>query len=348
MCNSKQVQARRSGAGLRSLVAALIVAAGLVPGVRAEYTDPLDLPALEMAGASRSLLLDVTRAGQRLVAVGERGHILLSDDEGATWTQASVPASVQLNAVTFVDERHGWAVGEDGLILHTRDGGQRWQKQLDLRDADQKGPLLDVEFTSPEEGYAVGVFSKLYRTADAGQNWVSWDAHADNPDAWHFFAIATVGSQTIYITSEVGLLFRSVDGGEHFEPMQTPHEGSFHGVLARAGENGRDELVLFGVGGKLFVSGDGGENWANIETGTTAGLSGGAWLADGSAMLVGADGVLLKVAADLGSVHRSHRENGLPLSSVLELSDGGFIFVGLGGIQSTGSPANGNAQGETR
>ena len=47
-----------------------------------------DGPARVRAGALRSTLLDVASAGQRLVAVGERGHVLLSDDQGKTWRQA--------------------------------------------------------------------------------------------------------------------------------------------------------------------------------------------------------------------------------------------------------------------
>ena len=56
----------------------------------AEYRDLIDVSALKMESASTSLLLDVTRAGERLVAVGERGHIVISDDRGKTWTQAEV------------------------------------------------------------------------------------------------------------------------------------------------------------------------------------------------------------------------------------------------------------------
>ena len=95
-----------------------------------------------------------------------------------------------------------------------------------------------------------------------------------------------------------------------------------------------DRLVLSGVGGKLFTSTDSGESWRELDSQTEAGLSGGIWLADGSALIVGADGVMLKVSPDLASVEKSQRDNGLPLSSVVRTTPGELVLVGLGGIQS--------------
>ncbi|GGO85305.1 hypothetical protein GCM10011348_33520 [Marinobacterium nitratireducens] len=332
----RTTSAGRSRAWFRSLCALVLTGLIAVTGPRiaaADYLDPLDIAAQPMASAPQSLLLDITRAGERLVAVGARGHILYSDDRGQSWTQAAVPVRAQLDAVCFVDDKQGWAVGEDAVILHSIDGGESWQKQFDARDADMQGPLLDLLFRNAEEGFAVGVFDKLYHTADGGKTWVDWRDHADNPDEWHFFAMAATDADTLYITSEAGLLFRSLDGGDSFEAIETGHVGSFHGILVRRGEDGQDQLLLSGVGGKLFSSDDGGERWREIRTGTEAGLSGGTWLADGSALVVGADGVLLHVAADLKSAKKYQRDNGLPLSNALQQASGDFVLVGLGGLQ---------------
>ena len=99
----------------------------------AGFQDPLAVPAQPSALASRSLLQGVARAGQRLVAVGQRGHIVHSSDGGGTWQQAKVPVSSDLTAVFFASERKGWAVGHDGVILHTTDGGLSWTLQFDGR-----------------------------------------------------------------------------------------------------------------------------------------------------------------------------------------------------------------------
>lgn len=317
-----------------SALFSLALSAGATTDAHADYLDPLDQSAVPMASAQHSLLLDVVKAGDRLVAVGERGHILYSDDQGVSWTQAQVAVRSQLNAVYFWDGQRGWAVGEDAVVLHTDDGGKSWTKQFDARDAEMKGPLLDLFFTSANEGYAIGVFNKLYRTTDGGQNWENWQEHADNLDEWHLFAMASPAEGVIYVASEAGLLFRSVDGGDSFTPLQTDHDGSFHGVLVRRDADGQDRIVLSGVGGKLFVSRDSGESWHELDSQTEAGLSGGTWLADGSALIVGADGIMLNLSADLTTVRKYQRENGLPLSSAVTVEQGKLVLVGLGGIQS--------------
>ena len=160
----------------------------------------LQQPALPTAKVQRSVMLGLARAGERLVAVGERGIVLLSDDSGNTWRQASVPVSVSLTAVQFVDAEQGWAVGHLGVVLHSEDGGETWHKQLDgesaarlalqdaQRNADQPGgasnleqarhllsdgpdkPFLDLYFSDRLHGYIVGAYNQIYRTDDGGQN----------------------------------------------------------------------------------------------------------------------------------------------------------------------------------
>lgn len=328
------------GMGLCALLTAVVGLGWVSAG--AEYRDLIDVPALKMESASTSLLLDVTRAGERLVAVGERGHIVISDDRGKTWTQAEVATRAHLNAVTFVDPKNGWAVGEDAVILHSKDGGNTWQRQFDARDADLQGPLLDIWFKTNEEGFAVGVFNKIYRTTDGGKTWQDWYDHVDNIDEWHLFAIASATDQVIYIASEKGLVFRSDDGGESFSPLQTPHDGTFHGILVQRDPNGLDRIVLSGVGGVIFTSTNSGETWQKLETGTQAGLSGGIWLADGSGVIVGHDGMVLRLDPDLTRVKPFPQENGLPLSSGTVLESGALVMVGFGGVQIINLPQKAN------
>jgi hypothetical protein len=104
----------------------------------APFLDPLDVPAPLSPLASKSIVQAVTRAGTRLVAVGQRGHVLVSDDGGKSWRQSPVPVSSDLTSVFFVDERSGWAVGHDGVILAT----SRWRRNVDAaarRQARQPG-----------------------------------------------------------------------------------------------------------------------------------------------------------------------------------------------------------------
>lgn len=113
---------------------ALTLAASLASGMpasAAELPDVLQRPAEISSRAPSSALLGIARAGSRLVAVGERGIVLLSDDNGASWRQSPAPVSVSLTAVQFVDARRGWAVGHCGVVLASTDGGATWSLRLD-------------------------------------------------------------------------------------------------------------------------------------------------------------------------------------------------------------------------
>src|SRR5210317_1904685 len=105
-------------------------AAALLLGLPAQGTAAPEYAPI-MPLASQSLLLDITHAGERIVTVGERGHILYSDDRGNSWRQAQVPTSQMLTAVHFYNSQRGWAVGHDGLILVSDDGGKQWRIQRD-------------------------------------------------------------------------------------------------------------------------------------------------------------------------------------------------------------------------
>jgi photosystem II stability/assembly factor-like uncharacterized protein len=310
-----------------ALVTAMCLAWGTA---QAGYQDPIDIPVLKTAAASQSLLLDVAVAGGRLVAVGERGHIVYSEDQGVNWVQADVPSRAHLNAICFVDAQQGWAVGEDAVILHTEDGGKSWQHQFDDRDAEVKGPLLDLHFFNNLEGLAVGVFNKIYHTVDGGSNWDVWQDRIDNPEEWHLFNITATSEQALYIGSEQGLMFRSLDGGKNFSPVQTDHFGSFHGMLARPGDDGRDQLVLFGVGGVVFTSLDGGESWNELDSPTEVGLYSGAWLEDGSALIVGSEGMVMKLDPSLQTISPFPTKDGHPISSVVVLESGKLVTTGIG------------------
>ena len=201
-------------------LAAAALAAAPAPAAD-RFVDPLDLPAGADARASRSPLTAVAAAGTRLVAVGQRGLVLWSDDGGERWTQAAVPVSTDLTAVHFVSAKRGWAVGHDGAVLATADGGRSWARQLDRRTlgALPAGPLrspsvgeveaslLDTWFDDERRGYAVGAFGLVLRTEDGGRTWVTWSDRADNPRALHLYAVRRVDGALV-VAGEQGLLLR--------------------------------------------------------------------------------------------------------------------------------------------
>ncbi|MFJ3368324.1 WD40/YVTN/BNR-like repeat-containing protein [Pseudomonas sp. NPDC086251] len=339
------------------------VVLGLSQGITqaSDYVDVLDLPAKPSALAVRSPLLDVANAGQRLVAVGQRGHILYSDDYGQQWQQANVPVSSDLSAVYFASREQGWAVGNDGVILHSSDAGVSWKKQLDGREigallvkhytalakaqpaneqwplrvaegqrlveegADK--PLLDVWFANDKLGYVVGVFNLILRTEDGGQSWTPFQDRTDNPQNFHLNAIASTGD-ALYIVGEQGLVLKWDDAQQRFAALTTPYQGSFFGVVGKPGE-----VVVYGLRGNVLRSTDGGSSWTPFDSGLQVSVTAAAIDAQGHYRLFTQAGHMLVDQADNARLHLMPQQNPSPVAGAALASDGSLIVVGSRGAR---------------
>lgn len=287
----------------------------LAAGAGAEMSRPAVL-------APQSLLLGLATAGDAVIAVGERGHVLRSTDEGHSWQQVIVPTRATLTAVTFADALHGWAVGHDQTILKTVDGGLSWQ--LAHQDTDEAPPLLDLYFLDAARGFAVGAYGSFFSTSDGGQ---SWEKRWISEDDFHLNQIRAVNG-TIFIAAEAGLVYRSDDQGETFTPLLPDYEGSFFGLLPL----NDNRLLLFGLRGHLFHSDDLGETWEPLETGTEAGLTCGLRLHDGTLLVAGLSGALLVSHDDGRSFFSRQEEERKSFSQLLETLGGEILAVGDFGV----------------
>ena len=118
--------------------------------------------------AEKSLLLDGQVIGDRIIVVGERGHILLSEDHGVSWQQQETPTRANLTSVFFIDPANGWAAGHDSVILQTNDSGRHWQQVY--ADPEDERPILDLWFRDMNHGYAVGAYGLFLTTEDGGKS----------------------------------------------------------------------------------------------------------------------------------------------------------------------------------
>lgn len=285
----------------RWLVAALGVFALVAPCSAAS----LQTPAMSSALASKALLTDSARAGGRVVAVGAYGNIVYAqaNDKGRVWRQARVPTQRLLTAVTFIDEREGWAGGHDTLILHTTDGGQSWDIQHEdpVPGGDLPKPVLDILFVDRRDGVAVGAFSLLLKTADGGKTWHPVDTAAlyaqleaaeQEPEP-NFNAISKLDDGYL-IVGELGTLVHYRPGApaeEVWRILKSPYAGSFFGVNQLSG----GEILIYGLRGRVFRSSDQGLSWTAIETGVVANINDSLEVAGGDVILVGAEGTLLRL-----------------------------------------------------
>ena len=263
--------------------------------------------------AAKGLLIAIAAAGARLVAVGDHGIIVLSDDRGASWSQASsVPTQALLTGVCFLDAQHGVAVGHDEVILTTADAGRTWTRTHYAPEA--QGPLLDVWCGADGHVIAVGAYSAYLTSSDGGASWNQGKftpapppkpasaasrgaaAAADQAGAdeeagggYHLNRIVGAGAARLYIAGEAGHLYRSDDGGASWLTLASPYEGSFFNVLPLEG----DTVLAIGLRGHLYRSADAGSTWQRIDTGTDALLDGAAQFDTGAVAIVGFSGVVL-------------------------------------------------------
>ncbi|MNJ26051.1 Ycf48-like protein precursor [compost metagenome] len=309
------------------------------------FRDPLNVAPMQSALAPYAPLNGVTRAGDRLVAVGLRGSILYSDDQGGNWNQAQSPSSTDLTAVFFSTPQQGWAVGQQGVVLHTNDGGSTWQRQLDganigalLRQQSAQGmtlpaegstdfPLLDVWFEDERNGFVVGAFNLILHTEDGGKTWSPWSSRTQNPKGLHLYAIRQAAGE-LFIAGEQGLMMRLDRQSQRFQALSTPYNGSYFNLV------GTPQMILaIGLRGTAYRSTDHGQSWQKVETGINSSLSGGTVRSDGVIVLVSLAGDVLFSEDQARTFRRLDVERPAPYFAVADAGPSGLSLVGMRGVR---------------
>jgi len=350
----------------RSFLKAMIVGGGTVaavPFARA-FTHSIEIPALQASKIGRSPFLAVSRVGRRLVAVGVRGQIALSEDGGANWSGVSSPVSVDLVALHFASEKMGWAVGHGGVVLHTADGGIAWVRQLDgraaaelsaqylaermsLAGADQERymrfiddekwlqesgglqPFLDVYFEDEKTGYVVGTFNRIFGTVDGGQTWQPLIDRTENPSSLHFNSVAGANGTT-FLAGEQGGIWRRRPGEQAFTLKATPYDGTLFGLAVIS----PTFLLAYGMRGNVFRSEDAGDNWDAIKLSGHGGVTAAARLSSGDIVLVTQAGTIELSKDDGRSFAPVALKAPMAYADVVEAAPGVLILAGSEGLRS--------------
>jgi photosystem II stability/assembly factor-like uncharacterized protein len=332
---------------------------------KANWTDPLGAPAEIMPLAAQSLVLDVARSGEHYVAVGARGAVLLSDD-GRSWRQSAIATRTTFTSVAAVDAQV-WAVGHDGVIVHSADGGEHWEIQRQdpwkaaddgndaSRDSRQGAPLLDVFFLDAHRGYAVGAYSLALKTTDGGATWQNLTvaqakSTAEEADEEAKAAKGEHGGKQTFSKDELVL-------GQESTPHLNAITRTGGGALFIVGERGSafrsrddgatwqrsqlpydgsmfgvigyegDHVLAFGLRGHVYESSDLGAHWTKLETGTELSLMGGTALPGGGCAIVGANGIVL-TRAHAGEALKSYVDQTAGvIAAVLPFGDDGTLLV---------------------
>jgi len=306
---------------------------------QAQWLDPLETPALSTDRAHESLLLDITRIGSRLVAVGAHGHIVYSDNSGKSWQQARTPASVTLTAVYFPSATKGWAVGHDGLILHSNDAGESWVKQFDgylANNAIVKGAraykekaitALDVAKNSGDateiDNAEMFLENVTYALEDAQYD---KESGSTKPflDVW--FYDAKIG----FAVGAYGMAFHTSDGGKSWIDWSANLDNNDRLHINGITMVGPRSLMIVGEQGLILRSDNMGKNWRSLPSpyeGSLFGLT----AKDDDVLVFGLRGNLYH-SVDGGIQWRKvHTDSEQSLMAGITKADKSHVLVGNGG-----------------
>lgn len=185
----------------------------------------------------------------RLVAAGQNGTTVVSDDAGTTFT----PVGGRL-AGTFSRLRAGleqgtaFAPGADGALAKTLDGGKTWARANVATSED----VLDVAFPTRTTGYALDVQGGLYRTADGGATWRTLDTGTTARPG----AVVAPDLDVVLLVGPTGVR-RSTDGGVTFDTVRNTAVGR---VGLYAAERAGSSIVAWG-GQDVVLTTDKGRTW---------------------------------------------------------------------------------------
>lgn len=229
--------------------------------------------------AQRALLLDITTAGSKLVAVGERGHILVSNDEGSSWKQKPVPVDQMFNAVYFTSEKYGWAAGHDGNVVATVDGGETWTlirpgikaqaklNEIAVKDANAElkrmQELLNSGTTEDPRNNPLYAGMTIEEAVEEAQ-WQHDSAQGKLQQAVVPSPLMDIwfkDEKTGFVVGAFGYIFKTVDGGVTWQDLRAKvgNTDNFHFNTIVGTKDGA--VFAGGEAGLMVYSLDLGETW---------------------------------------------------------------------------------------
>ncbi len=193
---------------------------------------------LNIPGTDDIISIRVLSTG-RVVVLGARGMLLISDDQGVTWKKSNTGVENNLYAVDFMDNNSGVAVGDNGTIIRTEDGGTTWNLSGAVTDT----YLKDIRFVGNGVYMLVGGGGQIFRSQDGGREWKRIDVNLTSP----LIAVRFNSASNGVIISNTGDILRSEDGGESWK-----YQPAVAGSLINSVTSGKARLYMAASGGALL------------------------------------------------------------------------------------------------
>ena len=222
----------------------------------------------------------------------------------ADWQSQTSGVTDNLFSVYFVSETNGWAVGSNGRILSTSNGGALWAQQV----SNTTQTLFSVVFPAALTGYAIGGSNTVVKTINGGASWsagtisgmltltgvdfadvntgyacggdgrvaettnggATWTVL--NAAAMDLNVIKVIDANTVSIGSLSGTVFRTTNGGTSWT-TQTSSSTNFISAITFSDVN-NGYFTTLGLSEDVYKTSNGGSSWQQVTSpGNTSGLT---------------------------------------------------------------------------
>ena len=215
------------------------------------------------------------------------------DSSKLEWKQVNSGTEAHLYGLHFVDGKYGWAVGTDGEIILSKDGGKTWESGQGT--SLPKATFTEVNFSTPNNGWLVSI-GKVYYTSTGGNSWNVQhqlrgtrgrppgilDLHFVNTrDGWAVGGVDSKGTSTILKTQ---------NGGIKWEKVRNPSDKHLWGVYFVDTEHG----WTVGEMGEILRTQDGGKRWERQQSRVEQPLFAVYFVDQKHGWVVGANGLILQ------------------------------------------------------
>lgn len=199
------------------------------------------------------------------------GFVGYTADGGKTWNKVEIDIDAQLASLYFLDDKHGWAIGEKGKIVATTNG-KDWEIQTSKVD----NPLKGIYFVNKDVGFAVGANDTILSTKTGGRTWkvlqggvigAVGDDEATMYSAIQFIDESTgwvAGVHVVPLVSQNSVIQKTMDGGQTWEAQETGAEDVLQDIFFLDDKHG----WAVGDNGLILHTSNGGGRWSAQVSGT--------------------------------------------------------------------------------
>ena len=190
---------------------------------------------------------------------GDSARIFFSSDSGLSWNPQPIPSPFKLFGITFSDSLNGTAVGLNGIIYCTSNGGKSWIK----KNSNVNEWLLDVSMPNDSCAFVVGGIGRILRSKDFGNTWRPLNSGTQE---W-LTSVSFLDDSLGMAAGNRGVILRTRDAGNSWEDV-SPRGITFdftdiHLSRGRQKNEGFSNVYVtaVGFGGTILYSSDGGNTW---------------------------------------------------------------------------------------